>query len=159
MITDRPQLESPFSESEEEEFASEMLAASSDHELNRLLSVLLRRAVSASGGGLGSQLGRILGGLAKGAIRQVLPTVGRGPAPLFGSDDEGLPGLLGVGASRLLGLESEGLSAEDQEFNAARQLVRFLGAAIADASSDKSGNEADRIGRQAMASAARLHAP
>ena len=151
--------ESPFSESEEQELAAELLAVTNDRELDQFLGGLLRRAASAAGGALRPDVARVLGGLAKGAVRKILPDAGRVIGNLFDSAASGQIGQLAAGAGEMLGLEGEGLSAEDQEFNAARQLVRLIGAAAARAAASPSAGTPADVARQAMIQAARLHAP
>src|SRR5262245_28893524 len=143
MTTDTSRADSPFSESEEQELAAELLGVNSDHELDQFLGGLLRRAASAVGSVLHSPVGGALGGLVKGAVRKVLPDVGR----LFNAAEGGPTAQLAA-AGRLLGLESEGMSAEDQEFNAATQLVRLTGAAAAQASASPAPGAPTEIARQ-----------
>ncbi len=150
--------ESPFSEDEEQELAAELLGVTSDQELDQFLGNLLHRAASVAGGALQSPLGRALGGWAKGAVRKILPGIGLDFNHLLDSAASGQIGQLAAGAGRLLGMEFEGLSAEDQEFNAAQQLVRLAGTAAARAASSSIGSPKD-VARQAMIEAARQHAP
>jgi hypothetical protein len=159
MRTYAPAAESPFSEVEEQELASELLAVNSGQELDQFLGGLLHRAASAVGGALRSPLGHALERLAKGAVRQILPSVGGGLNALFDSRATGQIGQLAAGAGRVLGLEGEGLSAEDQEFAAATQLVRLAGAAAGQAAASPSTGTPEEVARQAMIQAARLHAP
>ena len=159
MTTYTPHAESPFSEGEEQELAAELLGVTNDQELDQFLGGLLRRAASAVGGALRSPIGRALGGLAKGAVRKILPGTGRAFNNLFDSAASGQIGQLGAGAGQLLGLEGEGLSAEDQEFNAARQLVRLAGTAAAEAAASPSTGAPADVAQRAMIQAARLHAP
>lgn len=159
MTTYTPVAESPFDEGEEQELAAELLAANSDQELDQFLGGLLRRAASSVGGALRTPVGRALGGLAKGAVRKILPGAGRGFNNLVGSFGGGQLGQLAAGAGRLLGLEGEGMSAEDQEFSAARQLVRLTGSAAAQAATSPSAGTHTDVARQAMIQAAQLHAP
>src|SRR5262249_36010057 len=107
-------IESPFSEDEETELAADLLATNDEHELDHFLGNLLRHAASAAGRRLRWPLLVPLGSLVKGAVRKILPTVGRrfnGLIP-FGAGDAGQ---LAAGASQLLGMELEGMSGEDQE--------------------------------------------
>lgn len=159
MRTYDPPAESPFGEVEEQELAAELLAVNSDHELDQFLGGLLRRAASAVGSALRAPLGNALGGLAKGAVRQILPGAGAGLNPLLDAAANGQIGQLAAGAGRILGLEGEGLSAEDQEFAAATQLVRLAGTAAAEAATKSAGGYPGDVARRAMIQAARTHAP
>lgn len=159
MTTYTPHAGSPFSEVEEQELAAELLAVTNDQEMDQFIGGLLRRAASAVGGALRSPVGRVLGGLAKGAVRKILPGTGRAFNNLFDSVASGQIGQLAAGAGQLLGLEGEGMSAEDQEFSAAQQLVRLAGSAAAQAAASPSTRAPADVARQAMIQAARLHAP
>lgn len=59
----------------------------------------------------------------------------------------------------VLGLELEGLSPEDQEFESARQLVRFVATAFLDASRAPRTASAPQVARTAATRAAALHLP
>jgi hypothetical protein len=114
------------SEELELELAGELLELTSEQELDRFLGNLLKTAASAGKAFLGSDAGKAVGGLLKGAAKQVLPQIGK----TFG--DLVVPGAGGEFGSKLassvgakLGLELEGLSAEDRELEAARAFVRF----------------------------------
>ena len=151
--------ESPFNEAEEQELAAELLAATSDEALDHFLGTLLRRAASAAGAVLRPRLGRALGSLAKGAVRKILPGAGSGLDAVFTGGAGASVGQLAAGAGRLLGMEAEGLSAEDQEFMAAQQLVRLTGAAAAEASRAEPAAPANDVARQSLITAAHTHAP
>jgi hypothetical protein len=62
-------------------------------------------------------------------------------------------------AARVYGLELEGLSAEDRDFEIARQFVRFAGEAIARASEAPARLPDPAAVGAAVAEAARAHAP
>jgi len=104
----------------------------------------------------------------KGALRRVFPRGGRSSRRWFRSDpdeqdgqdgQDGQFGELASGAGELLGLEMEGLSAEDREFTAARQLVRLAGAAAAEAAANPVAQDPQAAAQQALAKAAQTHAP
>lgn len=151
-----PPAESPFSETEEQELAAELLGADSDQELDQFLGALLNRAAHAARSRLRPPVMRALGGLLKGAVHQILPGAGGRFVDLLGS---AATGQLAVGAPALLGLEAEGLSAEDQEFTAARQLVRLGGSAAVQAAVGPVAGAPELVARQAMIPAVRVHAP
>src|SRR5207249_4177609 len=90
-----------------------------------------------------------------GAVHKILPVVGRAFSGLIAPGTGGQIGQLAADASQLLGMEVEGMSGEDQEFVAAKQLVRLAGAAAASAAADASANTA----RQAVMQATQLYAP
>ncbi len=152
-------VESPFEEAEETELAADLLAVNNERELDQFLGNLLRRAASAVGGALRSPMVHPLGGLIKGAVRRILPGVGRAFSGLVGRGAGGQIGHLAAGASQILGMEFEGLSAEDQEFAAAKQLVRLAGTAVAEAAANPSPEAPANAARQAVMHAIQLHAP
>src|SRR5262252_6060904 len=121
-MTHSAQIESPFSEDEETELAMDLLAVNDEQELDHFLGNLLRRGASAAGRRLRWTLLLRLGGLVKGAVRKILPAVGRTFSGLIVSGTGGQTGQLVGDASQLLGMEVEGMSGEDQEFVAAKQL-------------------------------------
>src|SRR5262245_15895287 len=65
-----------FGETEQMELASEMLEVASEAELDRFLGQLINRAGQAVGRFVSSPEGRALGGVLKGAAKQVLPAIG-----------------------------------------------------------------------------------
>jgi hypothetical protein len=62
-------------------------------------------------------------------------------------------------AAQMLGLELEGLSGEDQEFEVAKQMVRVAGTAAANAAATSQTLPPVPAAKQAVAHAARAHAP
>jgi hypothetical protein len=66
---------------------------------------------------------------------------------------------LAAQAGQLLGLELEGLSQEDQEFEVSRQLVRLVSSAAEQASHAPPSAEPAAVARQAVTTAARQYAP
>src|SRR5262245_26001957 len=119
-MTSSAQVESPFSEDEETELAADLLSVNNEQELDHFLGNLLGRGASAVGRRLRWPLLLRLGGLVKGAVRKILPAVGRAFSGLILPGAGGQIGQLATGASQLLGMEFEGMSGEDQEFAAAK---------------------------------------
>src|SRR5262249_42685356 len=149
-MTHSAQIGSPFSEDEEAELAADLLATNDEQELDHFLGHLLRRSASAVGRRLRWPRLLPLGGLVKGAVRKILPAVGQAFSGLITTGAGGEIGQLATGASHLLGMELEGMSAEDQEFEAAKQLVRLVGAAAANAAADASPNAAPKAVMRAV---------
>jgi hypothetical protein len=113
-------------ESTEMEMAGEFLELASEQELDRFLGKLLSSAVGAGKAFLGSDAGKAVGGLLKGAAKQVLPQIGRAVGDFVAPGSGGQIGSqLASSVGAKLGLELEGLSAEDRELEAARAFVRF----------------------------------
>lgn len=154
---------SPFDEMQEFELATELLEVASEGELEQFLGKLLSRATRAAGAFVRSPTGKALGGILKGAVKDVakkaLPVLGQGLGSYVAGGAGGKAGgALGAAAGQLLGLELEGLSQEDREFETARQLVRFAGAAARQAAVAPAGSPRESA-RRAVAAAARAFAP
>ncbi len=135
--------DSPLHETQELELASALLEVSDEMELEAFLGDVFRAVGHAAGRFARSGAGRALGGILKDAVGQALPGAG-GIAQQAGS---------------LLGLELEGLSPQDQEFETARQLVRFTGNAYRNAVWAPRNAPAPAIARAAALAAARRYAP
>ena len=107
--------------------AAELLAASNEEELNYFLGKLL--------GGIGrtfkkvasSGIGRTIGGLVKTVAKAALPMVGGAVGSLIPIPGVGtaLGAAAGNALGGALGLEGEGLSNEDRDFEVARRIVRI----------------------------------
>ena len=147
-----------FNEDEENELAAELLAVTKEDELDQFLGGLIRRAGKAIGGFVRSPTGQQLGGILKGAAKQALPILGSAVGGHFGGAKGAQFGSrVATAAGNLFGLETEGLSAEDREYEVARRFVRFAGAAVQNATA-ASGQPA-QTPQQAVAAAAQQHAP
>jgi len=149
----------PIDEMQEMELAAALLEVSNEHELEQFIGNLVRRAASAAGGFISSPAGQALGGILKNAARTALPVVGGALGGVIGGAGGARMGSqLATGAGRLFGLELEGLSPEDQEYEVARRFVRFSGAAAANAARMRGAGGAAGA-RAAALAAARRHAP
>jgi len=156
----RAEWESPFTEIQEMGLASALLEVTNESELDRFLGNVFRTIESVTGRFARSDAGRALGGILKGAARQALPLVG-GAVGQWISPARGAPSGADIGrvAGQIFGLETEGLSAEDQEFELARQFVRFAGAAIRGVGQAAPSTPPAEAARAAAAAAARVYAP
>lgn len=148
----------PFDDDEDSELAGELLSVTADHELDHFLGKFLKRASKRLR--LSDAMKRQLGSLLKGAVRKVLPTV----AGMAGSAVGGpAGGMMASNAaqnlSSMLGMELEGLSPEDQEFEAAKQVIRMANTAVQNAANSSSLVPAATAARQAVIDAARQHVP
>lgn len=149
-----------FSEADEMDLASELLSVSDEAELDQFLGKLLRKASKGLGKVLKSPLGKQVGGLLKGAVKNVLPiAAGALGTAIAGPAGAAIGGQLGSMAGGALGLELEGMSGEDQEFEIARRLVRFGGEAVKKALSLPQFGDVANVARKAVVDAARKHAP
>jgi uncharacterized protein (DUF697 family) len=149
-----------FNEADEMDLASELLSISDEAELDQFLGKLLRKASKGLGKIIKSPLGKQVGGLLKGAVKNVMPIAAGALGTLVGGPaGAAIGGQLGSAASNALGLEMEGMSAEDQEFEVARRLVRFSGEAVKKALSVPQFGDVGSLARKAVIEAARKHAP
>lgn len=152
--------ESPFNEVEEMELASQLLEITDEDELDQFLGDIIKKAGSAVGKFVRSPVGKALGGVLKGAVKKALPIAGSALGNLIAPGVGGsIGGKLAAGAGKLFGLELEGLSAEDQEFEVAKQLVRFAGTAAKQAALAPSTASPQATANAAAVQAARQLAP
>lgn len=130
--------ESPFDEMTENELASELLEVQSEEELDQFLGRLIKRASPQGARNFGqSKGGRMLGGVLKKVAKFALPMAGRVVGGFFGGPvGAKIGGNIGQFTTRAFGLELEGLSAEDQEFELSKALVRFSGSAARNVQTD-----------------------
>ena len=132
-----------FDETEEMELASDLLSLGSEAELNQAIGELMQRAAHAVGGSINRDVGMALGSALKSAAQQAVPAAGAPPAS----------------SGEVFGIETEGLSGEDQEFEIMRRFVRFAGAAAGRAARAPRGFNPRAIVRSAFTRAARRWAP
>lgn len=153
--------------------AAELLSVTSEEELDQFLGKLLRSAATAVRGFAGSDLGKAVGGVLKSAAVESLPhlapVVGAGsptparapgrPRPTSGRTGAAARPRARTTAARELGLQTEGLSPEDREFEAARAFVRF-GKETAQRAARNAGTRPPvQVAQQAAAAAARRTLP
>lgn len=152
--------ESPFDEIEEMDLASELLSVANDEEMDQFLGKFLRRAGRSIGRAVRSPVGRVLGGMLKGAARKVLPVAGGAVGGVFGGPlGASFGSRLAPAAGRIFGLETEGMSDEDQSFEAARHYVRFAGTAAKHAALASPAASPQSVAKKAVVMSARRHAP
>jgi len=152
-----------FDEAEEMELAAELLGVSDEAELDQFLGGLLKQAGQALKKVIASPLAHKLGGFLKGAVKKALPAVAGAAGTVLGGPLGGMIGSkLGSATADVFGLELEGLSPEDQEFETARQVVRFAGEAVkqaVNAANAASTDNPHEAARQAVMKAAQKLAP
>ena len=155
-------LESPLSEMQEMELASELLEVTGEQDLEQFLSDVFSSIGQAAGNLMRSDTGQALGGILKdslsSAAQQALPVVGRAIGDVAGGYGD-LGAQAGSAVGSLLGLELEGLSAEDREFEAARQLVRYVGSAASQAAAAPRNAPPAAVAATAARRAAQIYAP
>src|SRR5687768_4080357 len=148
--------ESPFNETEEMELAAELLTVQSEDELEQFLGKLIKKA----GGFLKSGVGRQLTGALRGIAKKALPALGAAAGNfLLPGVGGAIGGKLASAAGGMFGLELEGLSYEDQEFEIAKQVVRLGGAAATNAAQAPPSVPPDKQAQAALTTAAQQFAP
>lgn len=151
------EMEGVFDEAQEMELAVQALEITDEAELDQFIGDLFKKAARAVGQAVRSPIGQQLGGMLKQAARKALPIAGAAiGGPL------GMPGLgsqIASKAGQLFGLELEGMSGEDQEFEVARQFVRFAGDAVKNAATAAPNTPPQTAARNAIVAAAQQHAP
>ncbi len=148
--------ESPFSEAEEMELAAELLTVSNEEELEQFLGKLFKRAA----GFIHSPLGQKLMAGLKGVAKKALPVVGGAIGNMIVPGAGGIAGSkFGSAAGNIFGLELEGLSYEDQEFEVAKQIVRLGGAAANHAVEAGETAPPTQAAQTALTTAAQQYAP
>lgn len=149
-----------FSEAEAMELAAQLLEVDSEAELEQFLGGLIKRAGRAAGQFIKSPVGQQLGGLLKGAAKKPLPMVGSAIGGYFGGSSGAKMGSqVASTAGRIFGLELEGLSLEDQEYEAAKRFVQFAGTAAKNAASAPPTANPRAVAQSAVLTAARQLAP
>jgi hypothetical protein len=152
--------EGTLPESEEMELAAEMLEITNEAELDHFLGGLIRKIGRAVGRVVKSPLGRALGGVLKPLAKAALPIAGSAVGTFFGGPIGGaIGGKLASAAGGLFGLELEGLSQEDREFEVARRFVRLSSAATRHALRAAPTAAPVTVAKAALVSAARRFAP
>jgi hypothetical protein len=141
----------------EMELAVAALEVSGEAGLASYLRRLVRQAEQATGKPVGPAVGRALVDQLMQVARKVLPAFVRRDGPFVPTATRsGTPAA--VTAGRLFGLELEGLSPEDQEYETAKQFARFAAEAVRHAALAQAASPQD-IARAAVARAARRYAP
>src|SRR5262245_6108934 len=149
-----------FNESQEMELAAGLLEVTNEQELDHLLGDLIKKDGSAVRQFVKSPVGQAIGGVLKAAAKTALPIAGGAlgayvGGPLGAKIGSGLASMAG----QALGLELEGLSQEDREFEATKQFVRFAGEAAKNALTAPSCPNPGAVANAAASEAARVHAP
>lgn len=152
--------ESMFDEAEEMELAAELLAVTNEAELEQFLGNLFKKASRFV---RKIPFKRIAGKLVKYArplVRKALPIAGGAIGTYFGGP---LGASIGSTAAsqlgRAFGLELEGLSPEDQEFEVSRRMVRLLGNAAQQAAKAPPAANPDTVAKAAIMNAIKTNAP
>lgn len=147
-------------ENELNELASELLSVTNEQELEQFLGDVFKKVTGAVGNFVKSPVGQQVGGILKNVARTALPIAGQALgnyiAPGVGGQ---IGGQLASGLGSMFGLELEGLSNEDREFETAKQFVRLAADAAQAAAHAAPGQNPAAVAQQAVASAAQKYAP
>jgi hypothetical protein len=150
-----------FQDHELQELAAELLSVQNEDELNYFLGDLIKKAGRSIGRVVESPVGQAIGGVLKNVAKQALPLAGTALGNMLVPGVGGaLGGQLASGASSLMGLEMEGLSQEDREFEVAKQYVRLAADTAANAiQSAQQGQNVQQAVKDAVTQAAQKFAP
>jgi hypothetical protein len=152
--------ESPLQENEEIGLATEFLEISNEEELDHFLGGLIRRAGKALGKVARSQLARNIGSFLKPLAKAALPMVGKAIGTYFGGPVGGMVGgNVAPMAGQAFGLELQGMSNEDREYEVARRFVRFATEAARTALAAPPGTNPRAIAANCVVEAAKKFAP
>jgi len=145
----------------EMELATELLSVNNEEELEQFFGGLFKRIKGAAGKLLKSPAGDMLKGYLKSMAKKALPMASGVLGGIVGGPvGAAITSKASDMVGKALGLELEGLSPEDREFEIARGYVRYANDAIQRAASDRRYRYAPReVAKSAMINAARKHAP
>jgi hypothetical protein len=148
-------------EAEVQEMAAELLSVSNEQELNQFIGDLIKNAGRAIGSVVQSPVGQALGGVLKSVAQKALPIAGAALGNLIVPGVGGaIGGKLASTAGSLFGLELEGLTQEDGEFEVAKQFVRLSTDATNHAvQATQQGQAPQQAVKEAVAQAAQKFAP
>jgi hypothetical protein len=151
--------ESSMGEVMEDELASELLEISNEAELDHFLGKLISKAAKGIGRFVSSPAGQALGGILKQVASKALPLAGGALGTLVaGPAGAALGSKLASMAGDAFGLELEGLSPEDHDFELARRYVRFANDAAQRVAAAPPGNPR-AAARAAVVESAKRYAP
>lgn len=149
-----------FADDEVEQLAAELLAVSNEDDLDHFLGGLIKKVGQTVGSAIKSPVGRALGGMLKGVVKRALPIAGTALGNMLVPGVGGmLGGKLASAAGSAFGLEIEGLSSEDQQFEIAKQFVRLASDATKAASQTSPSVNPNAAARTALTRAAQRYAP
>lgn len=148
-----------------ESLATELLAVTTDQELDYFLGGLFKKVKAAVKSPAGQALFRIVRPLASTVVRKLIPMAATAVGSAVGGPlGTAAGGLAGMGLNAIagkLGLEVEGLSEEDQTFEIAKGFSRFLHGAVTNLASvaPQAARNPVKYARDAAITAARQTAP
>jgi hypothetical protein len=147
-------------EAAEMEQAAALLDVRNEQELENFLGDLINTVSKGVSNFANSSVGQALGGVLKNVAKTALPIAGKALGTYVGGPAGGMiGGQLASAAGDIFGLELEGLSGEDREFEVARRFVRFARSAARNAARSRRPGHPQRTVRSAVMNAAQQHAP
>jgi hypothetical protein len=152
--------EAVFSEAEEMELASQLMEVRDEQELDQFLSAVIRGAGRALGGFVRSPEGQAIGGILKGALRQILPHAAGALGTIVGGPlGAQISSSLASVAGNEVGMESESWNQEEREYEGAKQFVRVAADTVRNTLA--AGPEAEPVAaaQAAISQAAQMLAP
>ncbi|MEP7363010.1 MAG: hypothetical protein ABI972_07130 [Acidobacteriota bacterium] len=154
-----------LNEVDEMELAAELLEVNDEDELDQFLGKFIKRVARGVKKFVKSPIGGALFKALKGAALTAVPGLGPvvGAATALGSAVKSVakaaaPEPTTEDAGEIFGLELEGMSPQDQEFEVARRFVRFGAEAVAQIS-DANAVSPEQAAHEAVDRAAARHAP
>lgn len=152
--------EAVFDEVTEMELAAELLGAQNEEELEQFLGDIVKKAGKFVGNIAKGPVGKMLVPVLKKAAKVALPAAGAALGNLVLPGVGGaIGGKLASAAGSMFGLEFEGLSPQDREFEAAKRVVRFAGTAAHKLSKTPTSVPARAAVKAATVAAAKKHIP
>lgn len=145
----------------ETELATELLSVNNEEEMEEFLGKLFKKVKKAAGKFIQSPTGSLVKNYLKGLAKKTLPIAGTALGGVIGGPlGAKVAGSATQMVGQALGLELEGLSPEDKEFEVARGYVRFAKDAINRAASNPNQRYSPgTVARSAMTRAAKRFAP
>lgn len=144
-----------LNEDEQTDLAAELMEVTSEEEFEDFLGDLISGAAKTIGGFINSPTGQALGGVLKGAAKQLLPVAGQALGGYLGGPTGAqIGGQIGSAASGLFEAEME-----EQEWEAANTFVKLAADAVKHAASAPSGADPAAVAKNAVVEAAQVHAP
>ncbi|SFI42076.1 hypothetical protein [Nitrosomonas sp. Nm34] len=149
-------MEGVLDEAEEMDLAAELLGVTDEAELDQFIGKLFKKIGSKVGKYIKSPTGIALRGILKSAAQKALPMLG---TAIGGPVGGALASQLAEAGNEIYGMELEGLSEEDQEFEMAKQFVRFASTAAEQAAGAPPHIEPKVAAKSAAITSAQQHAP
>jgi len=147
-------------ESQEAELSAALLAVVNEEQLDRIFRRLIRESETATFGTLIPSVAQAVAALLARLLHRVISTATRSHPGIVGASlGKHIGSSLEAFAGQILGLELEGLSSEDREFEAARQFVKFGAATVKNAIGGVPSNGSFDLAHRAAVEAAETLAP